>query len=174
MNINEYLVHFVGDLNRQFEEALADLADGQLYFLPNDHCCHIAWHAWHWVRTQDNIVNFVCQERKPPVWIRQALPEKWGLPKVAQGTGMERAEALALRLPSRGVFLQYLRDVWADAEPYLAKVSEQELQAVTKVLPFGERPKLQHLGQTIIAHGNGHLGQIMALRSIQGLRGDAF
>ncbi|MBI3953072.1 MAG: DinB family protein [Chloroflexi bacterium] len=174
MDTNEYLTHFIGNLNRQYEEALADLTDAQLYFLPNDQCCHIAWHAWHWVRTQDNIVNFICQDRKPPVWTRQGLPEKWGLPKVAQGTGMERAEALALRLPGRDAFLQYLRDVWADAEPYLGKVSAAELQTLTRVNPFGERPKLQHIGQTIIAHGNGHLGQIIALRSVQGLRGDPF
>lgn len=174
MDFNEYLVHFSGNLAQQYEEALAGLSDAQLYLLPNDNCCHIAFHAWHWARTLDNVVNFVCQERKPPVWIRQGLPEKWGLPKVAQGTGMPLAEARALRVPGGAALGQYIRDVWADVEPYLASARAAELQAVTKVLPFGERPKLQHIGQTVIAHGNGHLGQIYVLRALQGLRGDPF
>ncbi len=174
MNINQYLTHFIGYLNKQYEEALTDLSDEQLYFLANDNCCHIAFHAWHFVRTEDNIINFVCQDRKPPVWIRQGLPEKWGLSRVAQGTGMQLAESRALRLPSRDAFVQYIRDVWTDIEPYLASSSNEELQSITRVQHWGELPKLQHIGQTIIAHGNGHLGQIMALRAIQGLRGDAF
>jgi uncharacterized damage-inducible protein DinB len=173
MNINQYLTHFIGILNRQYEEALTDLNDAQLYFLPNDSCCHIAFHAWHFIRTEDNIINFVCQDRKPPVWIRQGLPEKWGLPKTAQGTGMAYAEACAMRLPSLEAFLQYARDVWIDIEPYLANASKEELESVVKVLPFGERPKLHHIVQTIVTHGHRHLGQIMALRSVQGLKGES-
>lgn len=174
MNINEYLTHFIGELNKGYEEALTDLTNEQLYFLPSENCCHIAFHAWHFVRTEDNIINFVCQDRKQPVWTRQGLPEKWGLPRVAQGTGMELAEARALRLPSLDAIIQYLRDVWTDIEPYLANSSDEELQSITRVQHWGERPKLMHIGQTIITHGNGHLGQIMALRAMQGLPGDAF
>lgn len=172
MNINECLTHFIGNLNQDYQEALTDLNDEQLYFLPNDNCCHIAFHSWHFIRTEDNIINFVCQGRKPPVWLRQGLPEKWGLPKVEQGTGMARAEALALRLPGLESFLQYAKDVWTDIEPYLANASQDELQSSARVVPFGERTKLEHIVQTVITHGNRHLGQVIALRSVQGLRGE--
>ena len=173
MDANQYLTHFIGNLNKDYQESIADLNDGQLYFLPNDNCCHIAFHAWHFIRTEDNVINFVCQDRKPPIWIRQGLPEKWKLPKVAQGTGMAHAAACAMRLPSLDSFIQYAMDVWADIESYLANASMAELQRVAKVLPFGERPKLCHIVQTIINHGNRHLGQIMVIRSLQGLQGES-
>ncbi len=171
--INAYLTHFIGNLNADYQDSISNLSNEQLYFLPNDNCCHIAFHAWHFVRTEDNIINFVCQNRKPPVWIRQGLFEKWGLPKVAQGTGMARAEANALRLPSLNEFLQYARDVWTDIEPYLANISEEELQTRVLVQGQGEQTKLRHIMQTVMTHGNRHLGQIMVLRSLQGLSGES-
>ena len=172
MTTNEWLVHFIGKLNQDYMNSISGLSDEQLYFLPNDNCCHIAFHAWHFVRTQDNIINFVCQDRRPPVWIRQGLWEKWGLPKVAQGTGMDRSEANALRLPGLEPFLKYARDVWADVEPYLACINETELQGTVFVRDEGEQPRLRHILQTVVTHGNRHLGQIFVLRSLQGLPGE--
>ena len=172
MNINEYLVHFVGELNTQYKDALRDLTETQLHFLPDKNSCHIAFHSWHFVRTEDNIINFVCQDRKMPVWVRQGLPDKWGLPRVPQGTGMSMDEARALRLPSLEAFLGYLRDVSSDIRPYLASATSEDLDSITEVRPHGMKPKLHHILQTVIAHGNRHLGQIMALRTLEGLSGD--
>ena len=172
MNLNEYLSHFVGQTFDDYAQALTDLTPEQWHFLPNDSTCHIGFHAWHFVRTADNVINFICQNRKAPVWVRQELPDKWALPKVAQGTGMELAEARALRLPSLEGFLRYLTDVRADISPYLATASEEELQTLTRIAQWGDRPKAQQIGQTIIAHGNQHLGQIRMLRSLLALPGD--
>ncbi|MEE9277830.1 MAG: DinB family protein [Dehalococcoidia bacterium] len=170
--VNEYLVHFIGRLNEQYAEAVADLTDEQLYYRVNDETCHIAFHTWHWLRTEDNVLNFVCQDRKAPLWLRRNLHEAWKLPKIDQGTGMDRADAHALRVPSAEALAQYARDVQQDVLPYLQSVSEEGLQTVTKVVPFGERTKLQHIGETLIAHGNGHRGQINVMRALQGLSGD--
>jgi len=169
MNINECLTHFIGNLNQDYLDSLSDLTDEQLHFLPNDRSCHIAFHAWHFIRTEDNIINFVCQGRKPSVWARQGLAERWGLPAVAQGTGMPLAEARVLRLPGLAPFLQYARDVRADITPYLANASAADMESIVKVVPYGERPKLQQIVQTVLAHGNRHLGQILVLRAMQGL-----
>ena len=173
MVMNEYLTHFIGNLNADYQDAIGNLIDEQLYFLPNDNCCHIAFHAWHFVRTEDNIINFVCQNRKPPVWIRQTLFEKWNLPKVAQGTGMARSEANALRLPSLSAFCSTPRRLDRVSEPYLANISEEELQITVLVKGQGEQTKLRQIMQTVITHGNRHLGQIMVLRSLQGLPGES-
>lgn len=173
MDINQCLVHFIGNVNRGYERAVADLNDEQLHFLPDGLCCHIAFHAWHLIRTEDNIINFVCQNRKLPVWLREGLDQKWGLPRVAQGTGMTPDEARAVRLPGTGPFIQYIHDVWADVEPYLSSASMEELQSIARVADAGEKTKLQHIVQTVIAHGNNHLGQIMVLRSLQGLPGES-
>jgi len=168
-DINSYLVHFVSDLNHHYETVLSSLADEQLYHVPNDRSNHIVFNAWHWLRTEDNILNFVFQDRKSPLWLRQELHEKWDLPKVAQGTGMPPDDARALRVPSGEALAQYSRDVLQDVLPYLQSASADELATVTKVVPWGELPKVQHLGQVIIAHGYGHLGQIDATRAALGL-----
>jgi len=173
MIINEQLADFIGNLNRDYLGAVTDLTDAQLYFLPDDNCNHIAFHAWHFARTEDNIVNFVCQNRRPPVWIRQALHDKWGLPKVDQGTGMPHADANAMRLPGIEPFLQYVKDVAADTDTYLKNISEEELYANVFIRYMGDQPRLHVILQTIITHGNRHLGQIMMLRSLQGLQGES-
>ena len=99
MQETAFLHHFVGKLHDDMAAAVGDLSDDQLYHHPQGGV-HAAFHAWHIIRTADNVFNFVCQDRNPPVWIRQNLHEAWGLPKAAQGTGMDLAEAQALRLPS--------------------------------------------------------------------------
>jgi len=173
MVINEYLTDSINSLNNDYRDALKGLADTQLYFLPNENCNHIAFHVWHFIRTEDNTLNFICQDRKLPVWIRLGLHEKWGLPKVAQGTGMDHGEANAIRIPGIAALTQYFSDVWIDVEPYLSSASEDELKKITLLKGSGERPKLYHILKTVIMHGSRHLGQIYTLRSIQGLPGES-
>ena len=66
MVINGYLTHFIGNINKDYREAISGLTDQQLYYLPNDNCCHVAFHAWHFIRTEDNIINFICQNTSRP------------------------------------------------------------------------------------------------------------
>ncbi len=174
MNTNDFLVHFIRRLFNGFEESLTGLSEASLYHVAHPTTNHIAWNAWHLIRTVDNVTNFVCQDRKPPVWVRQGLAGQWRLPANAQGTGMDVAEAHALRLPGLDAFLQYLRNVREDVLPYFQSVPEAQLQQMRKLNPWGEAATIQHIGQTIIAHGYQHLGMITTLRSLQGLRGDEF
>lgn len=173
MDIKDYLKHFMGVLHHEYEEALGDLSEEQLYFRPGPRSNHIAFMAWHWVRTEDNVVQFVLQ-RQPTVWLENQLDERWGLPRIAQGTGMPPEEAHALRLPSLPEFLDYARKVWAASDRYLEGVTPEELSRITKINPFGEIPALEAIGQTLIAHGNQHLGEIWLLRELQGLKGVRF
>ncbi len=74
-------------------------------------------------------------------------------------------------MPSVAVFLDYARAVWAATDLYLDAVTPEELSRITRVNPFGEIPVLQAIGQTVIAHGNQHLGEIWLIREMQGLTG---
>lgn len=173
MDTRDFLKHFVGALHDAYDRALGDLSEEQFYFRPSETTNHIAFTAWHWVRTEDNVVQFVLQ-RQQTVWVMDQLDERWGLPRVAQGTGMPIEEAAALRVPSVGEFLEYARKVWAATNRYLDAVTEEELSRVTKISPFGEIPVLQGLGQTVLVHGNQHLGEIWLIRELQGLKGLGF
>ena len=173
MEIKDYLKHFIGILHAGYEGALKDLSEEQFYFRPGARANHVAFTGWHFVRTEDNVVQFALQ-RQPTVWVEEQLDERWDLPRVTQGTGMPPEEAYALRVPSVGDFLDYARKVWAKTDQYLQDITVDELGRITKIMPFGEIPVLQALGQTIIAHGNQHLGEVWLTRELQGLKGIGF
>jgi hypothetical protein len=173
MEIRDYLKHFIGLLHRDYERALDDLSEEQFYYRPGTHANHIAFAAWHWVRTEDSVVQFGLQRRQT-VWLAGQLDERWGLPRIAQGSGMSPEEAHAVRVPSVGDFLDYARQVWAATDRYLESTTTEELSRITKIKPFGEIPVLQALGQMVIAHGNQHLGEIWLTRGLQGLKGAEF
>jgi hypothetical protein len=166
MTLTAYLQHFIGALHRDYEELLRSLSEEQLYFRPGPTTNHTAFTAWHWLRTEDNVVQYVLQ-RHPTVWLAEQLNEHWHLPKAAQGTGMPPDEAYALRVPSAGALLDYGRAVWAATDTYLNQVTPAELERVTVVQPLGEMSVLQALGQTLIAHWNQHLGELWVLRDLE-------
>ena len=168
MQVQELLVHFMEALQQGYLAALDDLSDDQLNWRYDDAAVSPGFHAWHYVRTKDNIINFVCQDRRPPVWLRQGVNEAWGFPKVAQGTDMARDDAHALRIPSTAALLGYFEDVHTDVMAYLHASSDADLAETVRVVQFGQQAKSQQILQTCIAHGNGHLGQILNIRSVMG------
>src|SRR5215475_5155312 len=87
-------------LHAGLEKSMADLTVEQLHAVPAGHpkANTIAWGLWHYARTEDNIVRWVIQDRRKPIWIDGGFAERLGLPATAQGTGMTSADAQALRI----------------------------------------------------------------------------
>jgi len=166
VEIRDYLRHFIDQLHENYAKALEDLSLEQWQRRLGPTTNHIGFTAWHWIRTEDNVVNFVLQ-RKNTVWLEQGLDQQWHLPKAAQGTGMEPDEAHAMTVPPPAEFLPYARAVWESTAPYYAGLTADEMNRIVKVMPFGEIPILQAIGQTVIAHGNQHLGEIWLTRELQ-------
>ncbi len=112
-------VEFVGAelkrLHKLFDKSLAELTPEQLHTVPGGHAKAntIAWNLWHVARTEDNVVRFVLQNRRAPVWIDGGYAEKLELPPVAQGTGMSTQEAQALRIKDLALFKDYVGKAWA-------------------------------------------------------------
>ncbi len=82
-------------LHGMLDTAIADLTPEQLHMVPANHpnANTLAWVYFHYVRTEDNVVRFVLQKRRPTVWAEGGYAEKLGLPPVAQGTGMTTEQA---------------------------------------------------------------------------------
>lgn len=127
----------------------------------------IGWDVWHVVRTIDNIVHFVF-DREQPVWLRDGFDVRFGLPKVAQGTGMTDEEARALRFPPPADFVPYIEAVRDVVVPRLAAMTDEYLAVPTTVRPWGEQPRAEHVMQVVVAHGNGHLGRCSLARALLG------
>src|SRR5829696_9656248 len=91
-------------LDRHLHRALDDLTDEQWHAIPTGAGNSIAFIAWHYMRTEDNIIHWIIQERTPTVWMQGGWSERLGLPRVSQGTGMPFAEAQALRIADTAGF----------------------------------------------------------------------
>ena len=158
-------------LHRMLDKNLADLTAEQLHTVPagNAKANHIAWNLWHVARTEDNVVRFVLQNRRSPVWVESGYAEKLSLPPVTNGTGQSTAEAQALRIPDLKLFGEYTQKVWASTDDFLSKTSADDLDRTVTVKPLGDMPGIRALGQICISHAFTHVGEIDLARTLLGL-----
>ncbi|HET7341934.1 MAG TPA: DinB family protein [Methylomirabilota bacterium] len=158
----------LGRLHAGLDKVLQELAPEQLHRVPAGHpkANTIAWGLWHYARTEDNVVRYILQNRRPIVWQEGGYADKLGLPPVAQGTGMSTGEAQALRLKDVALFREYTQKVWASTDEYLAKVQPSALDATVTIKPLGEMPAVRALAQVCVGHGFLHLGEIELARTL--------
>ena len=155
-------------LHTGLDKSLAELTPAQLHTVPAGHpkANTIAWGLWHYARTEDNIVRWVIQDRRPPIWTEGGYGQRLGLPPAAQGTGMSAEEAQALRITDIPLFQDYTRKVWAGTEELFADATPDLFDKMVMVKPLGEMSVIQCLGQVGLTHGMTHLGEIELARTL--------
>ena len=166
MRLVDFLRVELERMHAQYDRALGDLTAEQWHWVPMQKSNHIAFEAWHFVRTEDNIIRFVLQNRRPTVWLENGWDKQLGLHPNAQGTGMAVADAHALRIPDIEAFQAYAKQVWASSDEWLASATEEDMDTVVTVRPLGEFPKIRAVGQVCLSHGFGHLGEIDHIRAL--------
>jgi hypothetical protein len=172
MAVVEFIRGSLKQMHNAYDDAIRDLTADQMSWRANDKGHPISFILWHYVRTEDNIIQFVLQ-RKPTVWMEGGWDKKFGLRATAQGTGMSLEDAQALNLEPKTDFESYMRDVWAATDAFLASADDDFLQQKTTVKPLGEMPIQNAIGNMCLTHGFTHLGEIQHLRGLQGLKGMA-
>jgi len=172
MSTSEFIRSSLRQQHGMLNDAIGDLTDEQLHWRANDKGLPASFILWHYVRTEDNIIQFVLQ-RKPTIWLEGGYPEKFGLPANAQGTGMSQEDAKNLRIEPKDAFYDYMQAVWKATDDYLATTDDAALQAMTTVKPLGEMPVQNAIGNMCLTHGFTHLGEIAHLRGLMGLKGMA-
>jgi len=166
------LVHMeLKRLHAGLDKSLGGLTAEQLHAVPGNHpkANTIAWVLWHVVRTEDNVVRFVLQNRRLPVWTEGGYAEKLGLPPVAQGTGMSTEEAHALRIKDVDLFREYMRSVWASTDEFIVGTDPAVLDKTVTVKPLGEMPGIRALAQVCASHGMTHFGELELARTLVGV-----
>jgi hypothetical protein len=159
-------------VHRALDASISDITDDQLHAVPGTHA-HvntIAWTLFHCIRTEDNVVRFVLQDRRPTVWAEGGYAERLGLPPVAQGTGMSSADAQALRIRDVALFREYMQRVWASTDDMFTRAGPAFFAKAVTVKPLGEMPALRALGQVCLSHTLMHLGQIEMARTLVGAK----
>lgn len=165
MKLHEYLGQDLRRLHDLYEKATEDLTAEEWNATPVANSNSIGWNVWHYARTEDNVVRFLLQNRRPTVWMEGGYADALSLPPVAQGTGMSLEEAQGLRIEDVDRFRQYMSAVWASTAEFLQDPDEEALNQMITVRPLGEMPAIRALGQVCVTHGFGHAGHIDLLRA---------
>ena len=170
MTAEEFIRLELGRLHTMLDASFTGLTPGQLHAVPGGHpkANTIAWVLWHVTRTEDNVVRFVVQGRRPTVWAEGGYAQKLGLPPIAQGTGMSTEEAHALRIPDVALFREYMQKVWASTEEFFAGADPAVFARTVTVKPLGDMPVARALGQVCASHGMTHFGELELARTLVG------
>jgi len=172
MTAVEFVHVEVKRLHGMLEGTLSGITAEQLHAVPAGHAKAntIAWGLFHCVRTEDNVVRFVLQDRRPTVWMEGGYADRLGLPPVAQGTGMTVVDAQALRIKDVDVFREYMRRVAASTEELFGKADPAFFDKVVTLKPLGEMPAIRGLMQVCVTHGFMHAGEIELARTLVGAK----
>ncbi len=172
MTLVEFIKSELRRLHGSLDAATRDLTPEQWHAIPggNPRANSIAFEMWHYARTEDNIVRFILQGRRPTVWMEGGYAEKLGLPAVAQGTGMSAEDAQALRIDDLVAFRAYVDAVYKSSDEYLANPDASTFDSPVTVKPLGEMPAIRALGQVVVSHGFTHLGELELMRTLMGLK----
>jgi hypothetical protein len=133
---------------------------------------NIAFSLWHYVRTEDNVVNFVVQG-KPTVWLGGEWPQKFGLDPKLQGTLFTDEQARAFRINDFAEFRRYMNDVFTATEGFVSGLSDEDAMRMVTVKPLGEMTVLQALSGVGMTHGYRHLGEIEFAKGLVAAKGGA-
>jgi DinB superfamily len=170
MTLLESLITDLRRLHDALDKSLDGLSSEQLHMVPAGHpkANTIAWNVWHYVRTEDNVVRFVLQNRRPTVWVEGGYPERLGLHPAAQGTGMSTEDAQALRIKDVRLFTEYMTKTWESTEAYVKALTPTELERKVALKFVGEMPVARVLAQVGVTHGFTHFGEIELARTLVG------
>ena len=170
MSTGDFIGGRLKQRHRSYDEAIGDLTPEQLHWRATDTGLPISFILWHYVRTEDNIIQFVLQ-RKPTVWVEGGWYERLSLHRTAQGTGMSLGDAQSLRIDSLDDWRSYQTAVWEATDAFLAAADDEKLGQMTTVKPLGEMPVQNAIGTMCLTHGFTHLVEVQHVRGLLGLIG---
>jgi hypothetical protein len=157
-------------LHKALDASLNGLTPEQLHQVPAGHASAntIAWGLWHYARTEDNVVQYILQNKKTPIWNEGGFAAKTGLPETGQGTGMTTGEAQALRIKDVPAFKEYMGKVWAATDALIGKNDPALLDRMVSIRPLGEMHAMRALGAVCLTHGAQHFGEMELARTLVG------
>lgn len=171
----ELLTYLNGEfraMHRLYEGVTADLNNEQVNSVPAGGHQSIAFCLWHYVRTEDNVIQFVIQ-RKPTVWLDGGWPAKFGLDEKSQGTGFSDDDARNFRIDGFAEFRRYMSEVFASTEAFVKAAAPEDVTRIITVKPLGEMTIMQCLSGMGMTHGYRHLGEIEFAKGLVAAKGGA-
>ena len=166
----DYMEREIRGMHGLYERVTVDLDDKQINHVPTGGHQNLAFCLWHYVRTEDNAIQFVIQ-RKPTVWMEGGWAEKFGLDAKSQGTGFTDDEARDFRIHGIADFRTYMLDVFRHTEEFVKNLSPEESERKIVVKPLGEMSIMNAISGLCMTHGYRHLGEIEFAKGLVAAKG---
>ncbi|HUF54838.1 MAG TPA: DinB family protein [Dehalococcoidia bacterium] len=126
----------------------------------------------HILSSEDFIVNMLCRGQTPLMMGEWAAKTGMSAPPPAPGGDTYGwATTVKVDLPQAR---EYAKAVYKATNEYLDTLSESDLDREMEVPGFGKQPMAFFLGIGALIHPANHIGEISALKGIQGMRGYPF
>jgi len=156
--------------NEFAEAVLGDLTEENLNWTPPGSANSIGVNLLHIAGGDDYFIH-ECIQGKPLIWSTGDWSGKVGLAIPPGGSPESWQSAKTTHLPLKPV-LEYYRVVGAATQTYFEQLTEAE--AVRPVMMFGQPSNVGEFMVMIVMHAAEHLGEIAALKGVQGLKGLPF
>jgi len=166
MKTIDYIRHEQGSMRRLVEMTMIDMTPEMFNWGPPGTANTISATFLHLVNVQDEFIHQILQG-KPTLWER----EKW-----SQRTGVENPPGMGedwSSFKNRKVelkpMLEYKDAVWTATDAFLETLTEADLDRLVD-FAGGQRPMASVLTLAAV-QAAGHVGEIAALKGIQGVKG---
>jgi uncharacterized damage-inducible protein DinB len=169
MDTLEYILMQLSSLREQANDTLKDTTDEQLNWAPPGTVNSIKATYLHLVTCEDIYIQNVLRDQ-PLVWETGGWGKRIGIENIP-GVGDGWAEVQAAQL-TLGSLLEYDQAVQAETRAYLEKLNDKELTRVVKFYD-NDAPAAAVL-VFLVTHSSGHLGEIAAVKGMQGVKGLPF
>ncbi|MFN8534438.1 MAG: DinB family protein [Dehalococcoidia bacterium] len=154
--------------NQTLLTVMDDLTIEQANWLPPGTANTIAQTYAHIVTSQDHYLNrFILAQ--DTIWTREGWADRLGLPEVLR---MSRDAAAEMQLDP-AAYRAYAEQVFAATEEYVATLTDAELTREVEGYR-GPIAVVDVIGRLMTFHATTHLGEIAAIKGIQGLKGLLF
>lgn len=120
----------------------------------------------HVAASEDFMVNAMVRGVQP-LLIRNGWGQKLG---ISERPTLDNMDGFSAPLPA---LREYAASVFKETDEYLAGVDESELEREIDT-PIGKMPAITFLANIVATHCPGHMGEIAALKGVQGLKGLPF
>jgi hypothetical protein len=166
MNVIEYVRRVMAGVRRTVEGTMKDMTSELFNWAPPGTANTISATFIHLLNSEDHFIQVVILG-KPTVWESGNWIEKTGIqkpPKFGEDWSEFKRRKTALQ-----PLMDYKAAVWAATDAYLATLTPEELDRKVK-FAGGERTVADML-ILCASQSHGHMGEIAALKGIQGARG---
>jgi len=169
MNSSQAVQQQLGFWHGALDAVMADCGDALNKQMPGATVTSIASIYAHLVFAEDLIVNGMLQG-KPAMYAQDGWEAKTGLPFPGNPAMGEWAKSVQMDYPK---FQEYAKAVFANTDAYLGSVPEADLSRKVQT-PAGEQPVEWVIVTLLGTHAPQHIGEIAALKGVQGLKGLPF